>query len=163
MWENIHAFLEREVKAHVTDAWIDETKTKVSYEIPFNRRFCRYTPPRPLEATLPVPLEICSTWPTPNPFSCTIAAPWGQQTINVRRIMTDMSKHLDKAYETKTFEELADAPVDALEGVSADDAELLRKAFNIRTIRDLAESKFVLRAQAIVNLARVHAAKRKAA
>jgi hypothetical protein len=77
--------------------------------------------------------------------------------------MTDMSKHLDKAYETKTFEELADAPVDALEGVSADDAELLRKAFNIRTIRDLAESKFVLRAQAIVNLARVHAAKRKAA
>jgi hypothetical protein len=77
--------------------------------------------------------------------------------------MADMSRHLDKAYEMKTFEELADAPVEALEGLSKNDAELLVKAFNIRTIRDLAESKFVLRAQAIVNLAKVHAAKRKAA
>ena len=77
--------------------------------------------------------------------------------------MADMSRHLDKAFESKNFEELADAPVDALEGVSKNDAELLLKAFNIRTIRDLAESKFVLRAQAIVNLARVHAAKTRAA
>lgn len=77
--------------------------------------------------------------------------------------MADMSSHLDKAYETKTFEELADAPVDALEGLSKTDAELLNKALNIRTIRDLAESKFVLRAQAIVNLAKVHTAKKKAA
>jgi hypothetical protein len=77
--------------------------------------------------------------------------------------MADMSKHLDKAFESKSFEELADAPVDALEGVSRTDAELLLKAFNIRTIRDLAESKFVLRAQAIVNLARIHAGKKKAA
>jgi len=77
--------------------------------------------------------------------------------------MADMSKHLDKAFESKGFEELADAPVDALEGVSKTDAELLLKAFNIHTIRDLAESKFVLRAQAIVNLARVHAGKKKAA
>jgi hypothetical protein len=77
--------------------------------------------------------------------------------------MADMSKHLDKAFESKSFEELADAPIDALEGVSRTDAELLLKAFNIRTIRDLAESKFVLRAQAIVNLARIHAGKKKAA
>lgn len=77
--------------------------------------------------------------------------------------MADMSSHLDKAYETKTFEELADAPVHALEGLSENDAELLHKALNIRTIRDLAESKFVLRAQAIVNLAKVHTAKKKAA
>ena len=77
--------------------------------------------------------------------------------------MADISKHLDKAYEMKPVEELADAPVDALEGVSKGDAELLLKAFNIRTIRDLAESKFVLRAQAIVNLSKVAAAKRKAA
>ena len=77
--------------------------------------------------------------------------------------MADMSKHLDKAYEAKSFEELADAPVDALEGVSKKDAELLLEAFNIRTIRDLAQSKFVLRAQAITNLAHVHAAKKKVA
>ena len=77
--------------------------------------------------------------------------------------MADMTRHLDKAYETKSFEELADAPVEALEGLSKHDAELLGKAFSIRTVRDLAESKFVLRAQAIVNLAKVSIAKRKAA
>ncbi len=67
--------------------------------------------------------------------------------------MADMGKHLDKAYEGKDFDELADAPVDALEGLSKGDAEALQKAFNIKTIRQLAESKFVLRAQAITNLA----------
>ena len=68
--------------------------------------------------------------------------------------MADVSKVLDKAYEGKEFSELADAPVDALEGVSEGDAEHLKEAFNIKTIRDLAESKFVLRAQAIVNLSK---------
>lgn len=77
--------------------------------------------------------------------------------------MADMSSHLDKAYELKTFEELADAPLDALEGMSKNDAELLHKALNIRTIRELAENKFVLRAQAIANLAKVHTARAKAA
>jgi type I restriction enzyme M protein len=47
--EDIHTYLEREVKPHVPDAWIDESKTKVGYEIPFNRHFYKYTPPRPLE------------------------------------------------------------------------------------------------------------------
>ena len=68
--------------------------------------------------------------------------------------MADISKHLDKAFESKEFDELAEAPVDALEGLSKTDAEALHKALNIRTIRDLAENKYVLRAQAIVNLAR---------
>ncbi len=47
--EDIAAYFEREVKPHVPDAWIDEEKTKVGYEIPFTRFFYRYTPPRPLE------------------------------------------------------------------------------------------------------------------
>jgi type I restriction enzyme M protein len=47
--EDIHAYFEREVKPHLSDAWIDESKTKVGYEIPFNRHFYKYTPPRPLE------------------------------------------------------------------------------------------------------------------
>lgn len=47
--ESIHAYFKREVLLHVPDAWIDETKTKVGYEIPFNRHFYRYEPPRPLE------------------------------------------------------------------------------------------------------------------
>jgi type I restriction enzyme M protein len=47
--ENIHAYFKREVLPHVPDAWIDETKTRIGYEIPFNRHFYKYTPPRPLE------------------------------------------------------------------------------------------------------------------
>jgi type I restriction enzyme M protein len=47
--EDIHAYFEREVKPHVPDAWIDGSKTKVGYDIPFNRHFYKYTPPRPLE------------------------------------------------------------------------------------------------------------------
>jgi hypothetical protein len=72
--------------------------------------------------------------------------------------MADMSKHLDKAFEGKEFHELVDAPVDALEGVSKGDAELLHKSFGIKTIGDLGENKFFLRAQAIVALARTHKA-----
>jgi type I restriction enzyme M protein len=47
--ENIEAYFKREVLPHVPDAWIDHTKTKVGYEIPLNRHFYRYEPPRPLE------------------------------------------------------------------------------------------------------------------
>jgi len=39
----------REVLPHVPDAWVDENKTKIGYEINFNRYFYRYTPPRSLE------------------------------------------------------------------------------------------------------------------
>ncbi len=48
--ESIHEYFKREVLPHVPDAWIDESKTKVGYEIPLNRHFYRYEPPRPLEA-----------------------------------------------------------------------------------------------------------------
>ena len=37
--EDIHAYFEREVMPHVPDAWIDESKTRIGYEIPFNRHF----------------------------------------------------------------------------------------------------------------------------
>jgi hypothetical protein len=69
--------------------------------------------------------------------------------------MADLSKFLDKAYETKDFAELADSPVDALQGLSAGDGEALQKALGIKTIRDLAENKFVKVAQAIAGLAGV--------
>ncbi|MEV4691359.1 class I SAM-dependent DNA methyltransferase [Micromonospora echinospora] len=46
--ETIAAYFEAEVKPHVPDAWIDESKTKIGYEIPFTRHFYRYVPPRPL-------------------------------------------------------------------------------------------------------------------
>jgi len=47
--EDIHEYMEREVLPHVPDAWVDESKTKVGYEINFNRYFYQYTPPRPLD------------------------------------------------------------------------------------------------------------------
>lgn len=47
--EDIQTYFEREVLPHVPDAWIDGTKTKIGYEIPFNRHFYTYTPPRPLD------------------------------------------------------------------------------------------------------------------
>lgn len=48
--ESIEEYFKREVLRHVPDAWIDHGKTKVGYEIPLNRHFYRYEPPRPLEA-----------------------------------------------------------------------------------------------------------------
>lgn len=42
-------YLKKEVLPHVPDAWIDHSKTKVGYEIPLNRHFYEYEPPRPLE------------------------------------------------------------------------------------------------------------------
>ena len=67
--------------------------------------------------------------------------------------MADIAKIMDKAFEQKEFADLVDAPVDALQGVSAKDAELLKQAFNIKTIGDLGRNKFFLAARAIVDLA----------
>ncbi len=44
------AYLAAEVLPYRADAWIDHQKTKVGYEIPFNRHFYEYKPPRPLAA-----------------------------------------------------------------------------------------------------------------
>ena len=46
--EDVQAYFEREVLPHAPDAWIDPDKTKVGYEIPFNRHFYVFKPPRPL-------------------------------------------------------------------------------------------------------------------
>ncbi len=46
--EDVEGYLEREVLPYVPDAWIDHSKTKIGYEIPFTRHFYVYKPPRPL-------------------------------------------------------------------------------------------------------------------
>lgn len=46
----IDEYLAREVLPHVPDAWVDHSKTKIGYEIPFTRHFYSYLPPRPLSA-----------------------------------------------------------------------------------------------------------------
>lgn len=67
----------------------------------------------------------------------------------------NIKKAVDKAYENKSLKELVSAPVDALQGISANDAKLLKEAFNVKTIEDLANLKYVKWAQAIVTLASV--------
>ena len=46
--EDIDEYMVREVVPYVADAWVDDAKTKIGYEINFNRYFYEYVPPRPL-------------------------------------------------------------------------------------------------------------------
>ena len=46
--KDIADYVAKEVLPHVPDAWVDYDKTKVGYEIPMNRHFYVYKPPRPL-------------------------------------------------------------------------------------------------------------------
>ncbi len=46
--EDVEAYFKREVLPHAADAWTDHEKTKVGYEIPFNRHFYVFKPPRAL-------------------------------------------------------------------------------------------------------------------
>jgi type I restriction enzyme M protein len=45
----IKSYVETEVLPHVPNAWVDHSKTKIGFEIPFTRQFYTYVPPRPLE------------------------------------------------------------------------------------------------------------------
>ncbi|WP_165165257.1 type I restriction-modification system subunit M [Corynebacterium qintianiae] len=46
--EDINAYVEREVLPWAPEAWVNEDKTKIGYEIPFTKAFYKYEPPRPL-------------------------------------------------------------------------------------------------------------------
>jgi type I restriction enzyme M protein len=46
--DDVDAFMRREVLPHTPDAWVDDTKTKIGYEIPFTLHFYKYVPPRSL-------------------------------------------------------------------------------------------------------------------
>jgi hypothetical protein len=67
-------------------------------------------------------------------------------------VSVTLDKILDKAFESASIGDLLDAPVSALAGVSAGDADLLASAFNIKTVRDLGENKFFRAAAALVDL-----------
>jgi hypothetical protein len=60
---------------------------------------------------------------------------------------------VDKEYVGHSFRALADAPTSALRGLSAKDAKALAQAFNVVTVRDLAQLEFVKWAVAITTLA----------
>jgi type I restriction enzyme M protein len=55
--QNVDTYFAREVKPHAPDASIDHEKTRVGYEIPFNRHFYVFSPPRPL-AEIDVELKV---------------------------------------------------------------------------------------------------------
>ncbi|MEI8374615.1 MAG: class I SAM-dependent DNA methyltransferase [Planctomycetota bacterium] len=57
--EDVETYFKREVLPHAADAWIDHEKTKVGYEIPFNRHFYVFKPPRPL-AEIDAELKECT-------------------------------------------------------------------------------------------------------
>jgi hypothetical protein len=67
-------------------------------------------------------------------------------------ITADMDALLDKAYEEKSLQEVLNAPVSALSGVSEADGEALKAAFNIRTVHDLGRNKYFKAAAALVAL-----------
>ena len=46
--QSIDEYFQREVKPHLPDAWIDESKTKMGYEINFTKYFYEFKPLRPL-------------------------------------------------------------------------------------------------------------------
>lgn len=65
-------------------------------------------------------------------------------------VSADLSKYLDKAYESKSLDEVLAAPVSALAGVTDADAEHLRAAFGIKTVADLGKNKHFTAAQAML-------------
>ncbi len=67
-------------------------------------------------------------------------------------VSVKLDKALDKAYEGKSLDEILDAPVSALAGVSDGDAEKLEAAFGIKTVRDLGSNKYFAVAGALVAL-----------
>jgi hypothetical protein len=69
-------------------------------------------------------------------------------------VSVELSKALDKAYESKSLKEILDAPVSALAGVTDADAEHLAAAFNIKTVRDLGSNKYFATAGVLVALSR---------
>ncbi len=67
-------------------------------------------------------------------------------------VSVTLDQALDKAYENAALEEILAAPVDALAGVSAADAEALKSAFGIKTVGDLGKNRYIKTAVALAEL-----------
>jgi hypothetical protein len=70
----------------------------------------------------------------------------------------NINKSVVRGYQDRSLKEIANAPVEVLQGVSAEDARKLYESFRVRTVRDLAELRelanlrFARWAHAIVTL-----------
>jgi hypothetical protein len=67
-------------------------------------------------------------------------------------VSVNLANSLDKEYEDKSLKEILDASPAALAGVTDGDAELLQKAFNIKTVRQFGENKYFAVAAALAAL-----------
>jgi hypothetical protein len=67
-------------------------------------------------------------------------------------VSVNLAKSLDKDYEDKSLKEILDASPAALAGVTDNDAELLQKALNIKTVRQFGENKYFAVAAALAAL-----------
>jgi hypothetical protein len=72
--------------------------------------------------------------------------------MKIMAVTVNLDMLLDKAYENLPLTEILDAPVDALQGVSPGDAEKLKAAFNIKTVRDLGTNKYFRAAVTLLDL-----------
>jgi hypothetical protein len=79
----------------------------------------------------------------------------GEPAIELVEIATGIviAYERKKNQERKEYADLADLPLDALQGVSKADALAIEKALGVKTIRQLAENKYIRFAQAIILLA----------
>jgi hypothetical protein len=82
-------------------------------------------------------------------WASVIAHPW-RSTVPVE---ANLGAFLDKDWENKSLAEILQAPVSALQGVSQGDADLLKQAFNIKTVGDLGKNKYFRAAQLLAQLA----------
>jgi hypothetical protein len=57
-------------------------------------------------------------------------------------VCADLATHLDGNWKDKCLEEILEAPVTALVGLSESDAEMLKQTFSIKTIGDLIHNKY---------------------
>ena len=67
-------------------------------------------------------------------------------------VEANLDAFLDKEWESKPLADVLKAPVSALQGVSEGDADLLKQAFNIKTVGDLGKNKFFRAAQLLTQL-----------
>jgi hypothetical protein len=78
--------------------------------------------------------------------------PLRHQEDVVMAVSVNLDSLLDKAYENLPLTDILDAPVAALSGVSDGDAEKLKAAFNIKTVRDLGTNKYFRAAVTLLDL-----------
>jgi hypothetical protein len=82
-----------------------------------------------------------------------LPAPAPSRLEDTMAVEANLDAFLDKEWENKSLADVLKAPVSALQGVSEGDAELLQKAFNIKTLGDLGKNKHFRAAQLLTQLA----------